>query len=128
MRVVMSDNSATGSCGTFTYGEAEDYTVNITGGAPLTGPVTLTGDANPLGNELARTLEVYPNPATDAVRLLLPGNAEALNVTVTDVRGARVAGVSFSDGTLRIGGLAKGLYTVSASDGQKVFHQRFVKE
>jgi Zn-dependent metalloprotease len=129
MRVVMSDNSATASCGTFSYGEAEDYTVNITGGAALTGGVTtLTGDATPLGNELARTLEIYPNPATDVVRLVLPGNAEATSVVVTDVRGARVANVAFANGTLQIGSLAKGMYTLSVSDGQKVFHQRFVKE
>ena len=31
-------------------------------------------------------------------------------------------------GTLQIGSLAKGMYTLSVSDGQKVFHQRFVKE
>ena len=30
MRIVMSDNSATNSCGTYSYGETEDYTVNIT--------------------------------------------------------------------------------------------------
>jgi bacillolysin len=129
MRVVMSDNSATTSCGTFSYGEAEDYTVNITGGAALTGVATLSGSsATPLGNEQARTLEVYPNPATDAVRLVLPGNAEATSVVVMDIRGARVANTSFSNGTLNISGLAKGMYTLSVSDGQKIFHQRFVKE
>ena len=44
------------------------------------------------------------------------------------MRGARMSTVSFSNGTLDIGGLAKGMYTLSVSDGQKVFHQRFVKE
>ncbi|MDQ2769475.1 MAG: M4 family metallopeptidase, partial [Bacteroidota bacterium] len=33
MRVVMSDNSATTSCGAYSYGETEDYTVNITAGS-----------------------------------------------------------------------------------------------
>jgi bacillolysin len=130
IRFVMSDNSATTSCNSYSYGETEDYNINITGGAALTGPATLTGagDATPLGNELARTLEVYPNPATDALRFVLPGNAEATSVVVLDVRGARVAGTTFSNGTLRISGLARGMYTISVSDGQKVFHQRFVKE
>ncbi len=32
MRVVMMDAAVTSSCGTYTYGEVEDYTVNITAG------------------------------------------------------------------------------------------------
>jgi Zn-dependent metalloprotease len=128
LRVVLSDASGTTSCGNYSYGETEDYTLNITGGAALTGPTTLAGDATLLGNELARTLEVYPNPATEALRIVLPGNAEATSVELTDVRGARVRGTTFSNGTLAIGSLARGMYTLSVSDGQKVFHQRFVKE
>ena len=129
LRVILSDNSATTSCNTYGYGETEDYTVNITGGAAIAGGINgIAGGATVLGNEAARTLELYPNPATDVLHLVLPGNAEATSVVLTDIRGARVVGTSFSNGTLNVSGLARGMYTLSVSDGQKVFHQRFVKE
>ena len=126
MRVVLSDASATTSCGTYSYGETEDYTVNITGATPLTGEVTaLTGTT---ARAEVRTLSMFPNPATDVLNLSLSDNATISSVTVSDLRGARVDGTSFADGTLRIGSLAKGMYTLTVSDGQKVYHQRFVKE
>ncbi|MFD1467717.1 M4 family metallopeptidase [Hymenobacter caeli] len=125
LRVIMSDASATTSCGSYSYGETEDYTLKISGGAAIAAePATLTG--TPLGNEVAQTLQVYPNPATDALRLVLPGRAVAVSVQVTDVRGARQA-VPYADGVLNVAGLANGLYTLTVSDGQKVFHERFVK-
>ena len=125
LRIVMSDNSATNSCGTYSYGETEDYTVTVTGGT-IAAPATLAG-ATTAGNEL-RTLSLYPNPATDVLNLMLTENAPITSVLVTDVRGARIEGLNFSNGALHIGNLAKGMYTLTVSDGQKVFHQRFVKE
>jgi len=125
LRIVMSDNSATNSCGTYSYGETEDYTITVSGGT-IAAPATLTGGTT-ASTEL-RTLSLYPNPATEVLNLMLTENALITSVVVTDVRGARIEGLSFSNGALRIGGLAKGMYTLSVSDGQKVFHQRFVKE
>ena len=127
MRVVLSDASATTSCGSYSYGETEDYTVSITGGTALTGAAvaSLTGNT---GSTAVRTLTVYPNPATEALNVALGDNADIASVMVTDLRGAQIKGLTFSNGTLNISTLAKGMYTLSVSDGQKVFHQRFVKE
>ena len=126
MRLVMSDASATTSCNGYNYGETEDYTVNITGGAAVSAGLAGLAGATPLGNEQARTLEVYPNPATDRLRISVPG--EATSVQISDVRGARMANVPLANGTVDVSGLAKGMYTITVSNGQKVFHQRFVKE
>ncbi|OGX89983.1 M4 family metallopeptidase, partial [Hymenobacter coccineus] len=125
LRIIMSDASATTSCGSYSYGETEDYTLKISGGAAIAAePATLTG--TPLGNEVAQALQLYPNPATDALRLVLPGRATVASVQVTDVRGALRA-VPYAEGVLDVSGLANGLYTLTVSDGQKVFHDKFVK-
>ena len=47
MRIIMHYGSArTATCGTFTDGEAEDYTVNITGGTFATFATSKTSSAS----------------------------------------------------------------------------------
>ena len=127
MRVVMSDASATNSCGSFSYGETEDYSITISGGAAIAGN---TGSNASMGitQSVSRSLELYPNPATDVVNIIMPDNAPVVSVTLTDLRGAKVPGLRISGDQLNVSALAKGIYTLTVSDGQKVFHQRFVKQ
>ena len=73
------------------------------------------------------TLTLYPNPASTALHLALPGNREAVQVTITDAQG-RTTPVSSQQGNVDVSTLAPGLYIVSAGDGQKTFRQKFVKE
>ena len=117
LRVVMSTASATASCGTYSAGETEDYTLSVAGpGARLAAAPAYT---------------LYPNPAADVLNIERPAAVSAtapLTVRVYDLRGAEVRGLVLTDDQLRLDGLSQGVYLLSISDGSSTAHQRFVKE
>jgi hypothetical protein len=128
LRIVLSDNSGTSSCGTYSYGETEDYTVTITGGTARTDGSTAR-NTNP--NGAADQYTLYPNPATDVLRIARPLSADLkqpFTVRVFDLRGSEVRGLSFTDGQLNVSGLRSGIYLLTVKDGVSTTHQRFVKE
>ncbi|MBC6605981.1 M4 family metallopeptidase [Hymenobacter sp. BT188] len=133
MRISLSDAAQT-SCSSFTYGEVEDYTINVTGGAALTSNVVAvsnTSNSATLGSDnlVGAEVGIYPNPATDVLRVTLPNNASAVSVQVADMQGRSIKGTQLtSNGELNVTQLAKGMYMLSVSDGQKTFRQRFVKQ
>ncbi|TVT41937.1 T9SS type A sorting domain-containing protein [Hymenobacter setariae] len=127
LRVVLSDASATTSCGTYSYGETEDYSLNITGGATLA-PEGIAATTSSLTADVDATLSLFPNPASSYLQLELSSGAELQTVQVLDARGAAAtARYDAATKQLDVSGLAAGLYLVRASDGQHLFVQRFAK-
>ncbi|TCN50693.1 T9SS C-terminal target domain-containing protein [Flavobacterium circumlabens] len=62
MRIIMSYNSITSSCGTYNYGETEDYTLNVSGG-------TAKFMESKSRQETNTAIVVYPNPAVDILKI-----------------------------------------------------------
>jgi len=78
MRILMDDATTPNNpCGTFNYGEVEDYTVNITIG-------TLGITDNSLEN-----IAVYPNPFNDTITVKLPTTMSnnSINMNLYDISG-----------------------------------------
>ncbi|RIJ41626.1 M4 family metallopeptidase [Pontibacter oryzae] len=128
MRVSMKYRTSQTSCETFSYGEVEDYTVNISNSANAGITSTQSIKSDRLGNELVATDLVYPNPATDYVRV--SSALRGASLRVLSITGAEIMQQQLEEGNyqINVSNLSKGVYLIEIFDGQKQHHQRFIKQ
>ncbi|WP_299104674.1 endonuclease [uncultured Tenacibaculum sp.] len=124
MRVSMKWNAAQTACETFSYGEVEDYTVNI--GTSSKGTSTIIADAE-LGNEEPIfKAAIYPNPASSFLAIQLQDRRKA-SYQILNVIG-QVVKTGNADTNINISNLDSGIYLVKIYDGQKSLTQKFIKK
>ncbi len=128
MRVSMKYNAAPTACETFSYGEVEDYSVNITSGSSA--PSTDNPFAEQLGNEKSDIFTLYPNPATDKLNVVLNGIEGDVSARIYDMRGAVVKFQMLTNrnNTIEVNDLAPGVYMISIDDEKQPITKQFIKK
>ncbi len=119
MRVSMKYNANPTSCETFSYGEVEDYTVNIGAANPVQG---IDG-----GNSLTYAeMILYPNPAKQVLNVSLI-DAIGKDYVIYNVVGQIVNKGSFIE-HVDVSALKSGIYIIEVNTENNKLRKRFVKE
>jgi hypothetical protein len=88
------------SCGTYSYGEVEDYCVNL---EIIDGVENLNGNFN---------LKVYPNPARESIQLNLPSNIQKFQLRILSNEGRCVKQMFTDSRNISVNDLAAGYYII----------------
>ncbi len=119
VRISFSPDGAIDPCAVSTYGETEDYTVNITAASGLQG---LNADL----------VSIYPNPTENNITIALGELAKEMNqIDVLDITGKIVRQLSQLNGSvaeLELSNLAKGIYHVVISTNQGTITKQVIKQ
>lgn len=111
MRVMMQYSSVpSSSCGTYTYGQVEDYTLNI-----------LSSGRGEVGTkDLITDVKLYPNPVKD---ILYISNTTAEDYKIFDMGGKLINSGKLERGSVNVSSLIKGAYMIQIGETSK----RFIK-
>lgn len=116
MRVQMSYNATpTSSCQSFTYGQVEDYTVNI----------TATGRMEETTTRISFNL--YPNPVKGDI--LSISNLETPSTyRIFNMMGQELGSGKIENDSIYVGSLKTGTFLIEVSNGTSTATKRFIKE
>ena len=133
MRVSMRWNGAPSSCGNFSYGEVEDYSVNVTSGVIGLADVSVNQliNAEILGNEAPKQYMIaHPNPAKDMVQISISEEARGYELKLMTLNGVVVQDIesSSADVRLNISKLPQGIYILSMKTPREVVNTKIIKD
>lgn len=130
MRVSMKYNAAQSSCETFSYGEVEDYSVNITSTAMAALRTGSPVSAEMLGNEPPKVMfSAYPNPANEKLTISTIEKA-GFSATIYNLNGSilRRGESDRSELKLDVSDLENGLYFIKVKGERETTTLKFMKE
>lgn len=114
MRVSMKYNGVPTACEAFSYGQVEDYTVNI------------TSTAREIENDSALTVQVYPNPVSG--NELHVSTVENATYKIFSLLGQEMAKGVIVNETIVVSNLAGGTYLLEVTGNGQSVVKRFIKQ
>jgi chitodextrinase len=116
MRVSMKYNGVPTSCEAFSYGQVEDYTINITAAAR---------EDESSESITVNTIKLYPNPTTSILNVT--SVSEEATFKVYNVMGQTILDGKIMNGTIDVSRLTNGNYIMEISDNGTSTTKRFIK-
>jgi len=129
MRVTMQWSTPADPCEIFTYGEVEDYLVNITDTPQNYSPVNLRNEDNLIA---ASSVRISPNPATDFININLQSVRNNGSIKIVTLSGKTVMeqdiDTQTTDLNIAVDNLPAGMYLIRLNlGGDTYLTERFVK-
>ncbi|WP_395066026.1 M4 family metallopeptidase [Flavobacterium sp.] len=123
MRVSMKYNATSSACETFSYGEVEDYTVNI----GTTSTATIADFGNEITEEKKYDFEMHPNPAVNSLTVSILDNRE-VSYKIYNTIGQIIKSDQLKEAEINVSDMVPGLYILEVNDGQKTISKKFIKK
>lgn len=115
MRVSMKYNGIPTSCETFSYGQVEDYTLNIKAAGTVSSLVPVTSEA----------INVYPNPVKNVLNINAKGD---YNYQLISTDGKIVKDGDQSENAVNVQNLPTGVYIMKITQGGKTSSHKVIKK
>lgn len=115
MRVSMRYNAIPASCGSFSYGQVEDYTINITS----------SGKEIEENVFISTEITLYPNPANSVLNFT--GLKENSTYSIYNMLGQMVKKGKVENNMIQVETLEQGHYFIEIQSNNKITTKRFIK-
>ncbi|MFE3869743.1 reprolysin-like metallopeptidase [Flavobacterium sp. ZS1P70] len=116
MRVSMKYNGIPTACEAFSYGQVEDYTVNI---------VSAAKESVTSRNTIAE-INLYPNPASSVINVT--SVSDNATFKVYNLLGQTVINGKLSNGSINVSSINVGNYVLEITDKETTTVKRFIKQ
>ena len=128
MRISMKNNSLPNPCEIFSYGEVEDYTVNITGSTAKTDDIeVIINKTDTVLENNKLSLKLYPNPVKGD-QLNISNLENTADFRIFNMTGQELLRNHVENNVIDVGTLNRGTYFIEISDGTSTTTKQFIKE
>lgn len=123
LRVSMKYNAIPTSCEAFSYGQVEDYSINITASGAVV-EESITGIAETV--ETAR-FALYPNPVGSELNVSI-SESNGYTYRITNTLGQQLSSGELYGNPIDVSKLATGIYLIELNNGSKKIVKKFAKK
>ncbi|MFA0964448.1 S8 family serine peptidase [Roseivirga sp. BDSF3-8] len=129
-RAVMRWNTAAVACGNSSYGEVEDFTINVCDSG-TSSVSTLSAGGKTLDQSVVNDrISLYPNPTEGVLNIDVARLADNAQIQITDLAGRTMysAAAKATGNSVDVSNLRDGMYLIQVRTGADVITQKFYKK